>query len=132
MFRTLARARRSVLMGLSNGRPPTKVVCTGHSLGAGVASICGLWASLQWVEADVRVVTFGSPAVGNQAWVDVRSQRSLLACCMRNTYHHMTPASRRAPASITSWCSQHAFTEGLGLLYSISFPCYIIPCHVAC
>lgn len=67
-------------MGLSRGRPPTKVICTGHSLGAGIAPICGLWASLQWVEADVRVVTFGSPAVGNQAWVDVRSQLCFGAC----------------------------------------------------
>ena len=74
-------------MGLSNGRPPTKVICTGHSLGAGVASICGLWATLQWVEADVRVVTFGSPAVGNQAWVDVRSQPPALLTELLESYN---------------------------------------------
>ena len=72
-------APRSVLMGLSGGRPPTKVICTGHSLGAGVASLCGLWATLQWVEADVRVVTFGSPAVGNQQFADVRAPLPLPA-----------------------------------------------------
>ena len=29
------------------------------------ATLCGVWASLQWPAADVRVVTMGSPAVGN-------------------------------------------------------------------
>ena len=62
---------RSVLLQMSNGRPPTKVLCTGHSLGAGVASICGVWASAQWVGADIRVVTFGSPATGNEQWAEV-------------------------------------------------------------
>ncbi|BDA42896.1 probable lipase at C-terminar half [Coccomyxa sp. Obi] len=59
-----------VLEQQSGGRPPTKVICTGHSLGAALASLCGVWSSLQWLDADVRVVTFGSPAVGNQEWVD--------------------------------------------------------------
>ncbi len=63
---------RSVLEQQSGGRPPTKVICTGHSLGAALASICGLWSSLQWLDADVRVVTFGSPAVGNQEFANVR------------------------------------------------------------
>ena len=67
---------RSVLLAMSNGRPPTKVLCTGHSLGAGLASICGVWASAQWVGADIRVVTFGSPATGNEQWAEVRTGRS--------------------------------------------------------
>jgi hypothetical protein len=48
------------------------VLCTGHSLGAGVATICGPWATLQWLDADVQVITFGSPGVGNQHFADVR------------------------------------------------------------
>lgn len=63
---------RSVLEQQSKGRPPTKVICTGHSLGAALATLCGVWSSLQWLDADVRVVTFGSPAVGNQEFANVR------------------------------------------------------------
>ncbi|EIE24481.1 alpha/beta-hydrolase [Coccomyxa subellipsoidea C-169] len=61
---------KTVLLKQSKGRPPTKVICTGHSLGAALASLCGVWASLQWLDADVRVVTFGSPAVGNQEFAN--------------------------------------------------------------
>ncbi len=77
--------RRTVLLKQSKGRPPTKVICTGHSLGAALASLCGVWASLQWLDADVRVVTFGSPAVGNQEFANVRLSASFLIlhhqCC---------------------------------------------------
>ncbi|CAL8467464.1 g7002 [Coccomyxa elongata] len=61
---------KSVLEQQSNGRPSTKVICTGHSLGAALASLCGVWSSLRWLDADVRVVTFGSPAVGNQEFAN--------------------------------------------------------------
>jgi len=73
---TGARARlgRQVLRELSGGAAPAKVIATGHSLGGGLASLCGVWAALQWPGADVRVVTLGSPMVGNQAWVDVRAR----------------------------------------------------------
>ena len=35
------------------------------------ATLCGVWASLQWTAADVRVVTMGSPAVGNMQFAQV-------------------------------------------------------------
>ena len=50
------------LMG--TGTVPVRLDVSGHSLGAGVASICAVWASLTWPTADVRLVTFGSPKVG--------------------------------------------------------------------
>ena len=50
------------LMGA--GTVPVRLDISGHSLGAGVASICAVWASLTWPTADVRLVTFGSPKVG--------------------------------------------------------------------
>lgn len=68
-----ARARREVLAEVSSGVMPAKVIAAGHSLGGGLASLAGVWAALQWPAADVRVVTLGSPMVGNQAWVDVRA-----------------------------------------------------------
>lgn len=44
----------------------------GHSLGAAVATLIGPWAALQWPAADVRVSTFGSPQVGNEAFAQVK------------------------------------------------------------
>ena len=29
----------------SNGTVPTRILCTGHSLGAAVSTLCGIWAS---------------------------------------------------------------------------------------
>ena len=49
----------------------------GHSRGAAVATLLAPWAALQWPSADVRCVTFGSPRVGNQAFVNVSSE----SCC---------------------------------------------------
>ena len=37
------------------------------------ATLCGVWAALQWPDADVRVVTMGSPAVGNAEFARVSS-----------------------------------------------------------
>ena len=50
------------------GTIPVRLDVSGHSLGAGVASICAVWASLTYPTADVRLVTFGSPKVGNDDW----------------------------------------------------------------
>ncbi|KAK9786889.1 hypothetical protein WJX73_001830 [Symbiochloris irregularis] len=57
-----------VLSSLNGGAYPVRIDCIGHSLGGGVASLCGVWAAQTWPAADVRVVTFGSPKVGNQDW----------------------------------------------------------------
>lgn len=54
-----------------NGVPPEKVICTGHSLGAALASLCSVWASVQYPSADILSVTIGQPYTGNQGWVDL-------------------------------------------------------------
>ncbi|DBA68386.1 TPA: hypothetical protein ACH3X2_013690 [Trebouxia sp. C0005] len=59
-----------VLMDMSGGVTPSLVIITGHSLGAGVASLAAPWAALQWPGADIRCVTFGNPKPGNQAYSD--------------------------------------------------------------
>lgn len=56
---------------------PTRVVVSGHSLGAALATIAGPWAALTWPAADVRVVTFGAPLTGNEQFAEVRA----LPCC---------------------------------------------------
>lgn len=58
----------AVLQQLSGGRAPTRVICTGHSLGGALATLGASWAALQWAQADVRCITFGSPRVGNKSF----------------------------------------------------------------
>lgn len=50
---------------MRNGVTPARIDCIGHSLGGGLATICGPWAAETWPTADVRVISFGSPKAGN-------------------------------------------------------------------
>ncbi|KAL0041862.1 hypothetical protein WJX79_007144 [Trebouxia sp. C0005] len=58
----------SVIEQLSGGRVPTRVLCCGHSLGGALATLGATWAALQYPQADIRCITFGSPRVGNKAF----------------------------------------------------------------
>ena len=40
-----------------------QVVCSGHSLGAALASLCAVWASVQYPNADVLSVTIGQASL---------------------------------------------------------------------
>lgn len=42
------------LAKLAGDSIPSRIDCVGHSLGAGLATICGPWAAEQWPTADVR------------------------------------------------------------------------------
>lgn len=48
---------------------PRRILCTGFSLGGGLATIAALWAALAVPTADVRCITFGAPRVGNSDFV---------------------------------------------------------------
>ena len=78
---------------LSNNATPVRVDVTGHSLGAGVASLAAVWASMTWPTADVRLVTFGSPKVGNSDW----AASALVA--VGRSYRVGEPAGRGASVS---------------------------------
>ena len=52
------------LKKLSGGRQPSRVICTGHSLGGALATLCAPWCAIEYPKADVRCITFGSPRVG--------------------------------------------------------------------
>ncbi|KAL3157193.1 hypothetical protein ABBQ38_001432 [Trebouxia sp. C0009 RCD-2024] len=75
----------NVLMNMSGGVPPSLVIVTGHSLGAGVASLAAPWAALQWPSADIRCVTFGNPKPGNAAYA--QAFRDLVGRQYRLTNH---------------------------------------------
>ncbi len=59
---------RQVMLSLGRGRAPDGIVCIGHSLGGAVAQLAALWLAQRFPRADLRVVTFGSPRVGNRAF----------------------------------------------------------------
>ena len=56
------------MLSLGRGRAPDGIVCIGHSLGGAVAQLAALWLAQRFPRADLRVVTFGSPRVGNRAF----------------------------------------------------------------
>ena len=45
--------------------PVERIIVTGHSLGAALASINGLYLAMSDLEVPVEVHQFGSPRVGN-------------------------------------------------------------------
>ena len=55
---------RVQLETMSGGVNPSRVDCVGHSLGGGLATICGPWAAQVWPSSDVRCASpllFGNP-----------------------------------------------------------------------
>ncbi|CAL8466758.1 g6294 [Coccomyxa elongata] len=57
----------------------TKVLCSGFSLGAALATLCAPWAQATFPNAEVQVVTAGSPRVFNPAaaaWYDANIQHN--------------------------------------------------------
>ncbi|KAK9841859.1 hypothetical protein WJX81_007817 [Elliptochloris bilobata] len=65
----------AVAANLTGVRPAdmTLVLCSGHSLGAALATLCGAWAKAIYPNAVVKVITSGSPRLFNSAaaaWYD--------------------------------------------------------------
>ena len=61
---SLAKARKA--------RPTAKIICTGHSLGAALAIVFAvrLYENVPSLRGNIQLVTYGSPRVGNQAFVN--------------------------------------------------------------
>ncbi|KFM28731.1 Lipase [Auxenochlorella protothecoides] len=74
----------AVVLDLSGGLIPRRVVAAGHSLGSGLASLTGVWASALWPNASVSVVGTGTPMVGNGEWV--REFRAIVGRANRFVY----------------------------------------------
>ncbi|DBA97134.1 TPA: hypothetical protein ACH3X1_014902 [Trebouxia sp. C0004] len=58
----------AVLKELSGGQTPNRVICTGHSLGGALATLGAAWSALEYPDADIRCITFGSPRVANKVF----------------------------------------------------------------
>ncbi|KAK9864359.1 hypothetical protein WJX84_003425 [Apatococcus fuscideae] len=68
----IGRALKNLLnpnLPMKNSR--ATVICTGHSLGGAVATLCASWLKQREPNALVYCVTFGSPRVGSAAFADL-------------------------------------------------------------
>ncbi|CAL8471766.1 g11308 [Coccomyxa elongata] len=54
------------IRALTGEQEPNRIISCGHSLGAAVAALAGMWAALQYPDADVRCYGFGTPKIGNK------------------------------------------------------------------
>eukprot|EP00887_Chlorella_sp_A99_P006566 scaffold3.g6566.t1 len=61
----------AALLSLSGGTPPAQLVVAGHSLGAALSELTGVWVSTLWPNVSVLVANSGAPMVGNTAWRDM-------------------------------------------------------------
>ncbi|KAG9024912.1 hypothetical protein FRB95_010883 [Tulasnella sp. JGI-2019a] len=66
----------SVLANVKNimtAKATSKITIVGHSLGGAIANLDAVYLKLQIPTATIKLVTFGEPRVGNQAWADYAS-----------------------------------------------------------
>ncbi|KAG8991180.1 hypothetical protein FRB94_009798 [Tulasnella sp. JGI-2019a] len=73
---TFESTAAQVLAGVktvSAAKSSSKVTVVGHSLGGALANLDGVFLKLNIPSLTVKIVTFGEPRVGNQAWADYAS-----------------------------------------------------------
>lgn len=64
-------------------KPNAEIVCTGHSLGAALCTLFGYFAAKKFPSAKVRIISFASPRVGNDEFVE-----SFARLESKNLSHH--------------------------------------------
>ncbi|MGK7902609.1 MAG: hypothetical protein AB4352_14580 [Hormoscilla sp.] len=79
-FDEVLRYKEKKLLELEQIGTPVEVYVTGHSLGGGLANLCGLglercFISLPDTDVVTKVYTFGGVKVGNQAFADYYNQQ---------------------------------------------------------
>lgn len=52
-----------VIATISGGAPPRRVLCTGLGGGGSYATLAAVWAATNYPLAQIRLITFGAPAV---------------------------------------------------------------------
>ncbi|KAK7219342.1 hypothetical protein V2G26_007345 [Clonostachys chloroleuca] len=58
------------IMTLMEGQEPVHIEVCGHSLGGALATLCALWCTLRWPDANITCVTIGSPRVGDERFAE--------------------------------------------------------------
>lgn len=92
-----------------NSKDITKIIVTGHSLGGALATLCGF--DLQRLFSDkapVTVYTFGSPRVGNGAFIRAYNRR------VPNTFRFVF-GKDMVPGVPKWWMGYRHVSQGLGL-----------------
>ncbi|MDR7421929.1 MAG: lipase family protein [Armatimonadota bacterium] len=89
IYRSCRDDLRAVLRALPAG---TRLVITGHSLGAALATICALDVAANTAFSAPVMYNFGSPRVGDQAFVDAYARRVPESWRIYNTADVVTAA----------------------------------------
>lgn len=55
--------------------PHSRIICTGHSLGGALATLCALDIQYNFPDKEVSCYTYGSPKVGNSRFVESFNRR---------------------------------------------------------
>lgn len=76
-----------------------KLLVTGHSLGAAVAILAGVDATLQFLDkaSDIAIYTFGEPRVGNPQWALWASEHVIPGGKQYRVTHEADPVPRLPP-----------------------------------
>ena len=76
-FARIYDAVRNKIHDFLNGKKESlkKIICTGHSLFGAIATIIALDIACMYPELNVYCVTFGSPRVGDQSFVELFNQK---------------------------------------------------------
>ena len=82
----------SAVKELMQDYPDYKLIVTGHSLGGALSTICGTDLAILLPDVDVRVINFGAPRVGNEAFKEL--VESLPNLSITRLVHHMDVVPR--------------------------------------
>ncbi|GAB4818528.1 hypothetical protein N2152v2_005574 [Parachlorella kessleri] len=97
----------AVLLNLSNGTQPWRVVVAGHSLGAALSEMCAVWVATVWPGAHISVYNTGAPMAGDGDWENMF--RAVVGRAVRYVNH-----LDQVP-SLPPFDSFHQVPEGLWL-----------------
>jgi pimeloyl-ACP methyl ester carboxylesterase len=89
--------RERILDALAIISPKKPIWVVGHSLGAALATICGLDLATNSHFAHLNLVTFGSPRVGNQKFAEAFNRRAAYSARFANPYDYVTREPQRNP-----------------------------------
>lgn len=112
-----------------------KVVCTGHSLGGGLATLCALDIEQNSIrDIETYCVTFGSPRVGGKHFVN------LFDACIDNSYRFVDVNDPIPRVPFGMWgfhhvkgcyttCPQYGFRPDIDMTESSSLACCAVEDH---
>ena len=111
----------------AGNQQPVRVVVTGHSLGAALASIFAPWAALQWPAADVQVCQEADRPLEDAADIPLCELGSLVVGCP-----HSNLTRRRPGVQVTSFGSPMVGNQMFAQVSTSGEPSFASVQSVAC